>query len=447
MARNGFMNWDILKILKLRRNRIRIGLLSVLSSLLSAVAQAQFTFTTNNGAITITGYTGTNSVVVIPDTTNGYPVTSLDQGAFANCTNLTAITIPNGITNIGGTAFIACFSLTSVTIPSSMTSISDGTFSGCQSLTNITIPNSVTSIGSFAFSDCYSLAGTILPNNVTNLGSGVFAWCAALKNIVIPSSVSSLAGDTKTSGRGVFLDCTGVTNIVVPTSVTNIDSAFKNCSSLVGVSIPNSVTSIGFQAFYGCSSLASVVIPDGVTTIGQDAFADCARLTSITVPDSVTNIDEDAFGGCSSLESIIIPSGVASINYGTFYGCTGLAGVFFKGNSPTNIGSAVFYGVNNAIVYYLPSTTGWTTNFAGRPTAPWLPQVQTTDASFDVQANQFGFNLNWASGQTVVVEACTNLLNPDWQPMQTNTLTTGSAHFSDPQWTNYPGRFYRLRSP
>lgn len=107
----------------------------------------------------------------------------------------------------------------------------------------------------------------------------------------------------------------------------------------------------------------------------------------------------------------------------------------------------MFYGVTNAIVYYLPSTTGWTTNFAGRPTAPWLPQLQPTGVSFGVQTNQFAFNINWASGQTVVVEACTNLFHPDWQPVQTNTLTTGSAYFSDPQWTNYPGRFYRLRSP
>jgi hypothetical protein len=46
-----------------------------------------------------------------------------------------------------------------------------------------------------------------------------------------------------------------------------------------------------------------------------------------------------------------------------------------------------------------------------------------------------------------VVEACTNLSNPVWQPVQTNTFTAGTAYFSDPQWTNYPGRFYRLRSP
>jgi len=47
----------------------------------------------------------------------------------------------------------------------------------------------------------------------------------------------------------------------------------------------------------------------------------------------------------------------------------------------------------------------------------------------------------------VVVEACTNPLNPDWQPLQTNLLTTGSAEFSDPDWTSFPSRFYRLRSP
>jgi hypothetical protein len=67
-------------------------------------------------------------------------------------------------------------------------------------------------------------------------------------------------------------------------------------------------------------------------------------------------------------------------------------------------------------------------------------------ANFGFQTNQFGFNLNWASDQTVVVEACTNLANPVWTPVGTNTLTGGSSYFSDPDSTNYPGRFYRLRS-
>ncbi len=89
----------------------------------------------------------------------------------------------------------------------------------------------------------------------------------------------------------------------------------------------------------------------------------------------------------------------------------------------------------------------WGATFDKLPTALWLPQAQTGDDNFGVQTNQFGFNLNWASGQTVVVEACTNLANPVWNPVATNTLMDGSSYFSDSQWTNYPGRFYRLRSP
>jgi hypothetical protein len=107
----------------------------------------------------------------------------------------------------------------------------------------------------------------------------------------------------------------------------------------------------------------------------------------------------------------------------------------------------VFSGDPDATAFYLPGTTGWGATFDGLPTALWKPQAQTADSGFGVQTNLFGFNISWASGQTIVVEACTNLSNPLWQPVQTNTLTSGTAYFSDPQWTNYPGRFYRLRSP
>ena len=118
----------------------------------------------------------------------------------------------------------------------------------------------------------------------------------------------------------------------------------------------------------------------------------------------------------------------------------------FPGNAPS-LGLYVFDGDNNPTAYYLPGTTGWSTNFAGLPTVLWQPLVQTRHASFGVLTNQFGFNINWAGGMTVVVEACTNLANPTWSPLGTNTLTSGTAYFSDPQWTNYSARFYRLRSP
>jgi len=76
----------------------------------------------------------------------------------------------------------------------------------------------------------------------------------------------------------------------------------------------------------------------------------------------------------------------------------------------------------------------------------WNPQVQN-DASFGVQNNRFGFNITGTSNLVIVVEASTNLANPIWSPVATNTLTGGTSYFSDPQWTNYPGRFYRFSSP
>jgi hypothetical protein len=77
----------------------------------------------------------------------------------------------------------------------------------------------------------------------------------------------------------------------------------------------------------------------------------------------------------------------------------------------------------------------------------WNPQAQTSDASFGVRTNQFGFNITGSSGLVIVVEASTDLSQSVWQPVQTNTLSGGSAYFSDPQWTNHPVRYYRLRSP
>ena len=75
---------------------------------LPAALQAQFTFTTNNGAITITRYTGPGGDVTIPDTTNGYPVASIGTNAFEHCYSLASVTIPNSITSIGNYAFLYC---------------------------------------------------------------------------------------------------------------------------------------------------------------------------------------------------------------------------------------------------------------------------------------------------------------------------------------------------
>jgi hypothetical protein len=73
--------------------------------------------------------------------------------------------------------------------------------------------------------------------------------------------------------------------------------------------------------------------------------------------------------------------------------------------------------------------------------------ILNSGSGFGVHTNGFGFIISWATNIPVVVEACTGLANPAWSPVATNTLTDGTSYFSDPQWTNYPIRFYRVRAP
>src|SRR5262249_12869560 len=133
--------------------RAWIALMGFLVLTLPGESRAQFTFTTNNAAITITGltgFTGPGGTVTIPSALNGYPVTAIGPDAFGGRTTMTAVTIPSSVTSIGDRAFAGCTGLTSVTIPDSVTNIGDGAFAGCIGLTSVTIPDSVTSIGNYA---------------------------------------------------------------------------------------------------------------------------------------------------------------------------------------------------------------------------------------------------------------------------------------------------------
>jgi len=461
-------------------------------------------------------------------------VTNVGDKAFYHCGRLTGITIHNSVTSIGDSAFAYCGGLTSLTIPNSITSIRDNTLSYCNSLTNLTIPDSVTNLGFRVFYSCSNLRNVTISDSVTSIGEQAFAECGRLASVTLPGSLTSIANT-------MFFDCTSLTNVTIPNSVTNIGSeVFRWCSSLVNLTIPDSVigirsmafsyctsltrvyfqgnapdvgsyefygannamvyylsgttgwsstfgdrptvlvpytctinggtititgyagpggtviipdtilglsvTSIGDGAFFNGASLTSVTLPNSVTSIGDGAFAYCTGLAHVTLGNSVTNIGSWAFLNCTSLTRITLPNTVTGIGMAAFYSCTSLTEVCFRGNAP-GVGSYAFYGANHPTVYCLPGTTGWGAAFGGAPTALWKPRMQTSDACFGVRTNRFGFNINWASGMVVVVEASTNLAHPAWSPVGTNTLTDESSYFSDPQWMNHPGRFYRLRSP
>ena len=311
-------------------------------------------------------------------------VTSIGISAFVYCSGLTSIDIPNSVTSIGISAFFSCTGLTSVTIPNSVKSIGFGLFEGCSNLIKINvnenntnyssidgvlfnksqteliqypggkqgsyaIPNSVTSIGRSAFWECHGLTSVTIPNSVTNIGYGVFYNCTRLTSVTIPNSVTSI-------GNVAFGRCSGLTSIDIPSSVTSIgNDAFAYCSGLTSIDIPNSVTSIGDRAFRRCSGLTSITIPNSVTSIGAGAFSGCSGLTSVTIPNSVTSIGSEAFSGCTGLTSVTIGNSVTSIGWAAFSDCSGLTDIYCHIEEPLTIDSGVFnYVPTNTCTLHVP---------------------------------------------------------------------------------------------
>ena len=307
-------------------------------------------------------------------------VTSIGDSAFRWCTNLTSITINDGVKTIGDSAFCDCRSLTSVTIPESVTYIGGHAFAYCFKLTSITIPDNVTTISTCAFLWCSNLTSVSIGKNVTNIGGNAFQDCQNLTSITMPDTVTEI-------GVLAFSGCSRLKNITIPNSVTKIIyAAFKDCYSLTDVyyggsenewneiTIGNSnepllnatkhyarennptgtcgdnltwefdlytgtltISGAGEMYFYYCINTGSeipwnaykddiktVIIDNGVTEIGYYAFYRCENITSVTIPDSVTTIRYWAFASCDSLTNVTIPASVTSIGEHAFSYCDSL---------------------------------------------------------------------------------------------------------------------------
>jgi hypothetical protein len=348
-------------------------------------------------------------------------------------------TIPDSVTSIGD--FSGCASLTSIVIPAGVTDIGYGAFENCASLTTITVDGANPSFS--------SLDGVLFNKNQTELIQ--YPTGKTAPSYTIPAGITSLDNWT-------FEGCTNLTSIVIPASVIDIDyMAFGNCASLATITVDGanpSFSSLDGVLFNKDQSTLirypdgktadSYTIPTSVTSIGQYAFRDCTSLTSLSIPDSVTSIGDSAFQDCTSLVSIEIPSSVTSIG-SAFEGCTHLDRVYFEGNAP-ELRPYVFDGLDSAVVYYLPGTSGWGTLFGGRPTLLWNPAIDIGEG-FGVGEDGFGFNIAGTADIPVVIEACTNLTEGIWIPLLTNTLSNGTLEFNDAGWTNHPSCIYRISAP
>lgn len=299
------------------------------------------------------------------------------NSAFADCTNLTDIHLPDGLTSIGFTAFsntghannaenwennvlyidtyaicarqelsgsylikdgttliamhafVDC-NVTEIIIPDSVEHIGLGAFMNCERLKNVTLPNNLRSISYGTFFGCFQLTDIAIPTSVLLIQTLAFGSCSQLANIDIPENVRLI-------GRSVF-SSTHITALFIPKNVSYIgDLAFTYCNNLAEIQVdPNNInyTSIDGVLFNKTQTKliqypagkqnTSYAVPESVSALGNYAFACNAYLASVTIPDTVNNIGISAFYCCTSLTDINIPDGITSIQEGSFYNCSSL---------------------------------------------------------------------------------------------------------------------------
>lgn len=156
-----------------------------------------YNFINDGKELEVTSWYYSGSVNIPEDVTymnNTYKVTSIGKDSFKKCEDVTSISIPNSVNNIGDWAFCATM-ITSITIPSGVTKIGESVFNGCDQLTTVNIPNNVISIGYKAFYKCLNLKSINIPNNVTTIGELAFWECRSLTSVTIPNSVTSIGAN------------------------------------------------------------------------------------------------------------------------------------------------------------------------------------------------------------------------------------------------------------
>ncbi|MGN1047017.1 MAG: InlB B-repeat-containing protein [Eubacteriales bacterium] len=261
---------------------------AVFSVFAAAETNASYEYSLGEDSAEITKYLGSDSVVSIPETIDGYPVTTIGAYAFEECAEITAVTVPESVTSIGLGAFRGCVNLSSAIINASITALPDQIFSGCHSLSSVYIPESVTSVGYNAFYACKSLQSFTIGSGITRIAQSAFSFCTSLSQFFVDEGNTSFATED-----GVLMNASKTSIVAYPAG-----------KAQHSYTVPSSVTKIGTFSFEGAEYLTSLTVASSVQSIEMGAFFGASHLTSVMIPDSVTSIGLRAFHGCDSLKTL-----------------------------------------------------------------------------------------------------------------------------------------------
>ena len=231
----------------------------------------------------------------------------IGREAFAFCSQVTGIVLPEGVRRIDKKAFYKC-GVRTVSLPETLTFIGELAFSDTP-LERIDLPDQVTSLGEAAFWGASCLEAVRLPEGLTSLDPDMFFLCASLKEIALPRSLKYIQARA-------FMSCAGLESITLPEGLAAVwTEAFRGCTSLRGIFLGDSVEALGYDAFSECSSLGKVRIPKGLDMTHGNAFVNTGRIV-LTGPGQATgliiNKDPEIYYD-PELKKVTVPEGVGEL--------------------------------------------------------------------------------------------------------------------------------------